>query len=197
MLETKQLTVAIDFHIMGKKKNYSSQWLPSTIWLPRYKIYKIFDKHILCSVKERNSYRFGTSGGWVFLLFWANYPFNKNSSSLSMVLKWHWKPCMVTFLLLGFLVADREADRDAGVEDVAVAVTAVTQQSVQSVRVLLQQHGLLQIDQVLPARLVITAQHVLHQRLLLKRRGQTIHQPETQAFHLHWRLKHVQTGKCV
>lgn len=98
---------------------------------------------------------------------------------------------MLTFLLLGFLVADGEADGDAGVEDVAVAVTAVTQQSVQSVRVLLQQHGLLQTDQVLPARLVITAQHVLHQRLLLKHREQTIHQPEiqAQAFLLHWRLK--------
>lgn len=78
---------------------------------------------------------------------------------------------MLTFLLLGFLVADGEADGDAGVEDIAVAVTAVTQQSVQSVRVLLQQHGLLQTDQVLPARLVITTQNVLHQRLLLKSRA--------------------------
>lgn len=94
---------------------------------------------------------------------------------------------MLTFLLLGFLVADREADRHTGMKDIAVAVTAVTQQSIQSVRVLLQQHGLLQTDQVLPARLVITAQHVLHQRLLLKERKQTKHQLEirAQAFHLH------------
>lgn len=92
------------------------------------------------------------------------------------------KPSMFTFLLLGFLVADGEADGHTGVEDVAVSVTAVPQQSVQSVRVLLQQHGLLQTDQILPARLVITAQDVLHQSLLLKHKQQTIHQPETRAW---------------
>lgn len=75
-----------------------------------------------------------------------------------------------TFLLLGLLVADGEADGDAGVQHVAVAVAAVAQQGVQGVGVLLQQHGLLQTRQVLPARLVVAAQHVLHQGLLLHAR---------------------------
>lgn len=72
-----------------------------------------------------------------------------------------------TFLLLGLLVADGEADGDGGVQHVAVAVAAVAQQGVQGVGALLQQHGLLQARQVLTTRLVVAAQHVLHQRLLL------------------------------
>jgi len=41
MSVTKQLTVAIEFHI-GKKKYHWSQWLPSTVWLPIiFKIYSI------------------------------------------------------------------------------------------------------------------------------------------------------------
>ncbi len=33
MLVTNQLTVAIDFHSMKKKKYYGNQWLSSTVWL--------------------------------------------------------------------------------------------------------------------------------------------------------------------
>lgn len=75
-----------------------------------------------------------------------------------------------TFFLLGLLVADGEADGDAGVEDVAVAVAAVAQEGVEGVGALLQKHSLLQVHQVLPARLKVTAQHVLHQGLLLQHR---------------------------
>ncbi len=41
MLVTKQLTVAIDFHSM-EKTYYESQWIPSTVWLPTFKV------NILC-----------------------------------------------------------------------------------------------------------------------------------------------------
>ncbi len=47
MLVTKQLKAAIDFEAIEKYDG--SQWLPSTVWL----------------LQERNSYRFGPSGGWI------------------------------------------------------------------------------------------------------------------------------------
>ncbi len=49
MLGPKQLMVAIDFH----KKYYVSQWLSTTV--------KYF---LLCSTKQRYSYKFGTTWGW-------------------------------------------------------------------------------------------------------------------------------------
>lgn len=67
-----------------------------------------------------------------------------------------------TFLLLGLLVADGEADGDAGVEDVAVAVAAVAQKGVEDVGTLLQEYSLLQVHQVLTTGLKVTTQHVLH-----------------------------------
>ena len=78
------------------------------------------------------------------------------------------KILLLTFLLLGLLVADGEADRHGGMEDVAVAVTAVAQQRAQRLAALVQQKGLLQVHQVLTARLVVAAQNVLHQGLLLE-----------------------------
>ncbi len=67
MLATKQLTVAIDFHrkvkyyVNGYRQLFGCQH-PSK-YLP------------LCSTEERNSYRFGTTSGWVndriFIFGWS------------------------------------------------------------------------------------------------------------------------------
>ncbi len=47
MLVTKQMTVAIDVHIM-EKKYYGSQWLPLTVWLPTF-----FKISSLCSAEKK------------------------------------------------------------------------------------------------------------------------------------------------
>ena len=47
-------------------------------------------------------------------------------------------------------------------EDVAVAIAAVAQQGAEGLAALVQEEGLLQVHQVLPARLVVAAQDVLH-----------------------------------
>jgi len=56
MLVNTQLTVSTDFHSREKKKNYGSQWGPTTGLLPTF-----FKYILLCSAEERNSYRFGTN----------------------------------------------------------------------------------------------------------------------------------------
>ena len=73
----------------------------------------------------------------------------------------------LTFLLFGLLVTNREADGDGGMEDVAVSITAMIQKGSEGLAALIQQEGLLQVHQVLPTRLVVTTQHMLHQRLFL------------------------------
>ena len=74
----------------------------------------------------------------------------------------------LTFLLFGLLVANREADRDSSMEDVAVSITAMIQKRSEGLAALIQQERLLKVHQVLPTRLVVTTQNMLHQRLLLK-----------------------------
>ncbi len=49
---------AIDFHRW--KKYYESQWLPPAVWLQHSSEYPF-----LCSADEKNSYRCGTTWGWV------------------------------------------------------------------------------------------------------------------------------------
>ena len=80
-------------------------------------------------------------------------------------------------LLVGLFVADGETDGDADMKEGPISVTLMSQQSVQSVGVLLQQHNPLQTLQTPPARLVITSQHMLHQGLLLKDKRVQIYMP--------------------
>ncbi len=66
---TEQLPVAIDLNSMVGK-NYGSQWLPSTVWLPTF-----FKISSLCLTEERNSCRFDTTK-WgnddrIFILGWT------------------------------------------------------------------------------------------------------------------------------
>ncbi len=45
---------------------------------------------LLCSIEERNPYRFGTTWGWVNN-FWVNYPFNTGSTALIPTCHLEWR----------------------------------------------------------------------------------------------------------
>lgn len=74
----------------------------------------------------------------------------------------------LTFLLFGLLVTDREADRDSSMEDVAISITAMIQKRSKGLTALIQEESLLKVHQVLPTRLIVTTQDMLHQCLFLK-----------------------------
>ncbi len=86
------LTVANDFHSIDKC--YGSQWLPSTIWSPAFFRISFFVRN-----RRDNSYRFGTTWGWVKddrFNFWVNYAFIisqfdfvSHSLMLSHILTWY------------------------------------------------------------------------------------------------------------
>lgn len=74
----------------------------------------------------------------------------------------------LTFLLFGLFVTNREADGDSSMEDIAVSITSMIQQSSKGLATLIQQEGLLKVHQILSTRFIVTAQHMLHQCLFLK-----------------------------
>ncbi len=103
MLANKQLTAAIDFHSMEKKKIF---WriLVSKRLMAANDFYSTDKKRlwksmaivncfvyqndslylILCLTEERHSYRFGTSWGWVnndTIMFWVIAPFKNKMNS--------------------------------------------------------------------------------------------------------------------
>lgn len=82
--------------------------------------------------------------------------------------RWAWSKHQLTFFLFGLLVANREADGDSGMKDVAVSITAMIQKCSEGLAALIQQESLLKVHQVLPTCLIVTTQHMLHQRLFLK-----------------------------
>ena len=53
-------------------------------------------------------------------------------------------------------------------EDVAISITAMIKKRSKGLTALIQEESLLKVHQVLPTRLIVTTQDMLHQRLFLK-----------------------------
>ncbi len=83
----------------GKQSRSGHHWLPLYLFptmeingAPKQPAYKLSSKYLpLCSSEQTNSYRFGTTWGWVnddrFFFFCVNYPFK--TGFVVRVTKWH------------------------------------------------------------------------------------------------------------